>query len=395
MANLVLKNNTSGGKTSVTADNFVGNASTASKWLTARTLSLAGDASGSVSIDGNGDMTLTVAVADSSHNHAASNITSGTLAIARIPTITIAKGGTGATDAATARSNLGITPANIGAAASSHTHNYQPVESTTFSISNTTYVSVRTPNRTASMYYEFWDSVGWAGIKAGAIYDNNNRVYSAGNKPSPADIGAAAASHSHSGYASSSHGHTNIGYLDTRADNQSPGNLVVGLSVHLKTNGTDGLSDGGTYHPVVGIKDWGDYSGGPYGQLTITANQKMWFRASTSNDAWGAWRLVLDNYNYSSYTVPKSGGTMTGTLNIENHTQNGSYDALLRVAHHSNNEWGVVIDKNNAYDWGLSIKCGQGNHGLDLNGGLLLYDGIGYGTSFPSSPAVGRMFLKI
>jgi hypothetical protein len=32
MANLVLKNNTSGGKTSVTADNFVGNASSASKY---------------------------------------------------------------------------------------------------------------------------------------------------------------------------------------------------------------------------------------------------------------------------------------------------------------------------------------------------------------------------
>ena len=52
MANLVLKNNTSGGKTSVTADNFVGNASTASKWLTARTITI-GNTGKSVNGSGN------------------------------------------------------------------------------------------------------------------------------------------------------------------------------------------------------------------------------------------------------------------------------------------------------------------------------------------------------
>ena len=97
-----------------------------------------------------------VGAATSSHNHAASNITSGTLPVARggtgitanpsmlvnlgstaaasvfaasprpgvTGTLPIAKGGTGATSAAAARTALGITPANIGAAATSHTHNY-------------------------------------------------------------------------------------------------------------------------------------------------------------------------------------------------------------------------------------------------------------------------------
>ena len=47
--------------------------------------------------------------ANSSHNHAASNITSGTLSSDRLPTVPIAKGGTGATTAAAALTNLGIT----------------------------------------------------------------------------------------------------------------------------------------------------------------------------------------------------------------------------------------------------------------------------------------------
>lgn len=92
----------------------------------------------------------------SSHKHAAGDITSGTLSIARggtgitsnpsllvnldstsadsvfkasprpgvTGTLDIAHGGTNATTAAQARTNLGITPANIGAATSSHTHNF-------------------------------------------------------------------------------------------------------------------------------------------------------------------------------------------------------------------------------------------------------------------------------
>ena len=58
-----------------------------------------------------------IGAAASSHNHAASDINSGTLSSDRLPTVPVTKGGTGATDAATARTNLGITPANIGAQA--------------------------------------------------------------------------------------------------------------------------------------------------------------------------------------------------------------------------------------------------------------------------------------
>jgi len=46
--------------------------------------------------------------ADSSHTHAASDVTSGTFDAARIPNIEVAKGGTGATTAAQARVNLDV-----------------------------------------------------------------------------------------------------------------------------------------------------------------------------------------------------------------------------------------------------------------------------------------------
>lgn len=64
-----------------------------------------------------------IGAAAATHKHSAADITSGTLPITR--------GGTGATSAANARTNLGITPANIGAAATSHNHSAANITSGT------------------------------------------------------------------------------------------------------------------------------------------------------------------------------------------------------------------------------------------------------------------------
>jgi len=67
-----------------------------------------------------GNVNLTAAnvgAAAASHNHAASNINSGTLSVDRLPTVTVAKGGTGATSAAAARTNLGLYGMASGTAA--------------------------------------------------------------------------------------------------------------------------------------------------------------------------------------------------------------------------------------------------------------------------------------
>ena len=46
----------------------------AAKWTSARTLSLSGDVSGSVSIDGSANRNITVTIADDSHNHTVANV---------------------------------------------------------------------------------------------------------------------------------------------------------------------------------------------------------------------------------------------------------------------------------------------------------------------------------
>lgn len=51
-----------------------GNAGTASKLQTARTITLAGDVSGSVSFDGSDNVSITTTIADDSHNHTIANI---------------------------------------------------------------------------------------------------------------------------------------------------------------------------------------------------------------------------------------------------------------------------------------------------------------------------------
>lgn len=59
----------------VTSSAFLGNATTASAWQTARTLTLAGDVTGAVSLDGSANGTLTTVVVDDSHNHTSTTIT--------------------------------------------------------------------------------------------------------------------------------------------------------------------------------------------------------------------------------------------------------------------------------------------------------------------------------
>ena len=69
-----LTGNVTGNSAGTHTGAVVGNASTATTLATARTISLAGDVSGSVSFNGSADVSITATIADDSHNHVISNI---------------------------------------------------------------------------------------------------------------------------------------------------------------------------------------------------------------------------------------------------------------------------------------------------------------------------------
>ena len=83
-----------------------GTAAAATKLATARTIALSGDVTGSTSFNGTTNVTITATVANDSHSHSNSTITS--VGAGKITgTLAIAHGGTGGTTAAAARGNLG------------------------------------------------------------------------------------------------------------------------------------------------------------------------------------------------------------------------------------------------------------------------------------------------
>lgn len=82
-------------------------------------------------------------------------------------------------------------------------------------------------------------------IAEDGVYIDNQKIYYPGNKPTPADIGAATADHTHSNYAASSHNHTasnitsgtlGVARGGTGKSSVTSGNFLVG-------NGTSSLTE--------------------------------------------------------------------------------------------------------------------------------------------------------
>lgn len=163
--------------TTVNGSHYSGNAATATKLQTARTI--------------NG----------TSFNGSA-NITTANWGTAR--TITI--GNTG--KSVNGSGNVSWSLSEIGAAASSHTHNYLPLSGGTISGETVfnNYLSLNAWSGYGTGKAQIWYNGNNKQliVQPNAVTDiivNNNKVYHAGNKPTASEIGAAASNHTHSNYA--------------------------------------------------------------------------------------------------------------------------------------------------------------------------------------------------
>ena len=97
-------------------------------------------------------------------------------------------------------------------------------------------------------------------------------------------------------------------YDDTRNTNYAPynSNIPKGLTtVHLKTPGIDGLTDGSTFHSSIYITPWIDASGGPAHNIAFTDSGNMWMRHGTTS--WSEWVKVYHSGNLGNATTSKAG----------------------------------------------------------------------------------------
>ena len=109
---------------------------------------------------------------------------------------------------------------------------------------------------------------------------------------------------------------TFINSRDTRSTNDQPQDFDAYAKFDFKANGTNSLSDGGSYNGVFTFRPYGgstDMSGGGVHQMGYTTSGNIYHRYGTTN-SWGSWLKLLDSSNYSGYATFSTAITSTGDI---------------------------------------------------------------------------------
>ena len=128
----------------------------------------------------------------------------------------------------------------------------------------------------------------------------------------------------------------------------------------------------------------------------------LYFRNKNGdNNTWMDWNTVLHSNNYSSYALPLSGGTVTGTLVLSKTTDaSGTADnGPALVVGGTRSQAHLEIDANEII--AKSDATTKSNLYLGENGIAVVLNGVpvvktnSYGTSLPSTGVTGQIFFKV
>ena len=411
----------------VTASSFTGNASSATKLQTARSINGTNfDGSGNIttanwgtsrtltigssgkSVNGSGNVSWTLdeigAAAKSHGNHVPATQTADNKKFLR-------NDNTWQT----------VTPANIGAVPIDTGGNIT-IHADSDASSTSEYALIKAGHNELKVA----SSAGGGTVTKGQdkLTFNGNIVYHAGRKPTLSELGAAASNHSHSNYAASNHSHSNYAasshehsYLNVKGNNtiNSTANDTTAKwgeqknSVHWYTEAGKLNGQPSQWGYLVNIGQDSEVH-----QVWMTQSSGDLLHRGGNNSGWsGSWRTILDSENYSNYTAAKShthnyaasnhthnyaaanhthnyaasnhnhdsaylklsGGTLSGSLTVNNNVYSQGY-----CVSKNNKEVWLDIGDTDTYIWASGAnKSLQITHGGDLNfdGQPVLYGGRG------------------
>lgn len=114
--------------------------------------------------------------------------------------------------------------------------------------------------------------------------------------------------------ASGNHNHIYLTTKDNRSDATIPSEYSEKFKFSgLKKNDTINSPSSDTFSYIVGLRGWGDDSGGFAHELAFN-NTGLFHRRGNTDDTWLSWDKILTKSNGDSDYVKKSGDTMTGML---------------------------------------------------------------------------------
>lgn len=132
-----------------------------------------------------------------------------------------------------------------------------------------------------------------------------------------------------------------------------------------------GFNLNGTWYNLInvrhrnGVGDGNKYGMALYNKISGDSTDLLW-RRQYGIDTWQDARTILDSGNYSIYTVPKTGGTMTGTLNIDS----PNFPAIkLNRTGTTTNYTAIQFNNDNGMLGGLAMNTVSGDiNVVDANG---------------------------